>query len=62
MVVDKDRGDHGVSTRKHQGSEAEHVPHFLWLPGHHQFQLHPEGGQGVRPGQTYAHRHTERLR
>lgn len=34
-----------------RGQKAEHVPHFLWLLEHHQFQLHPGGGEGVRPGQ-----------
>lgn len=37
------------------GSECQkHVPRFLWHLEHHQFQLHPGGGEAVRPGQTHA--------
>lgn len=33
---------------------SEHIPHFLWHLEHRHFQLHPGGGEGVRPGQTQA--------
>lgn len=43
---------HGVSASESaRGQKAGHVPHFPWLPEHHQSQVHPGGGEGVRPGQ-----------
>lgn len=47
---DKDVDGHGVGVSESIRVGVEHVPHSLWHLEHHQCQLHPEGGETVRPG------------